>query len=340
MGGGEICIEGRYDSAVGMAEASMPTGPWRQKSLDEKKLRFVMKRSSMPAQISSSNYINHGVMCNHKAASTSTPVHGQDATLMKLKKKSPLLMKGHHPSPQQQRMYVDDFSDFDCLLEAEEKEAGKTNGGGRTKDGECQTGEELVQAMFLQLRRRRFHTSATTSNTTTTNIPSPQHPQHHHHPTTLELGVVKEVTFSTHPVPVHRAVTWSSGQEEDEEEEEVEGDLWGGGRGRGGGGGRGGHRGDAPLPPRRLSDLSSLSYADGVSTPDTPCHESQQQRRSSDTSDMSSPHSAGSASQPHHHHHTVYHRPPTPRTPRRLLIQNNNSHHDLPTTADGKVPPS
>ncbi|XP_076445848.1 LOW QUALITY PROTEIN: metabotropic glutamate receptor 5-like [Babylonia areolata] len=206
----EMTREGRYD-AVGKSDANTPTA-WRQKSLDEKQLRFVMKRSSMPAQISSAAYINHGVLYNHRAATTTACSPSSASSEepcgrlhQKNKKKSP------------HRLYVDDFSDFDSLMEGgageetRKKEgvvsASAGRGGGRFRDGECQTGEELVQALFLQLRRRRFHTSSSSaaaaggeSNTTPSPTQQQQQQQqpHHYNPHHTGLGTVKEVTFSPH----------------------------------------------------------------------------------------------------------------------------------------------
>ena len=297
------------------ADPSVPSA-WRQKSLDEKKLRFVMKRSSMPAQMSTSSYINHGVLANHKAATAAASPAAQLKPEVsgkggESKAKSPVL------KAQERRLYIDDFSDFDCLLEEEEREVKEDAGRRRrssssTRDRECQTGDELVQAMFLQLRRRRFQTSSGS------NTPSPLHP-------TRDLGVMKEVTFSTHVVPVHVDTTCApsrGGGRVPEHlplfSEMVNEGSW---RTRSA-------AGNSPLmeSQRRPSDLSSLSYMDGVSSPDTPGQAPPPLRRCSDTSDVSSIHRG---------FHNIYHRPPTPRTPRKLLIQNN--HSDI-TAGDGGLP--
>ncbi|KAK7108134.1 hypothetical protein V1264_015925 [Littorina saxatilis] len=324
--------EGRYD-AINKSDSKMQRA-WRQKSLDEKKLRFVMKRSSIPTQLSSSTYVNHGVLANHKtpAAGSSgvqTPPRAESKGFDS-KRKSPML-KG-----QQGRNYIDDFSDYDCLLEEEEREASSSGGtkssvsrGSMYRDSECQTGEELVQAMFLQLRRRKFHSSSSSNTPSSPYLPIRDF-EGVVKEVTFDTNVVKEVTFDTHVVPVHVDSSWSQQQQSpplnehapkvpeelpllsrnlnDEnflrtEEFEDSGGLRA----------EGGHH------QRRLSDLSALSYMDGVSSPETPGSQGQQPlpRRSSDTSDVSS----------HRAFHNIYHRPPTPRTPRKLLIQNN--HNDI-----------
>ncbi|KAK7503017.1 hypothetical protein BaRGS_00005643 [Batillaria attramentaria] len=292
--------EGRYD-AVCRADSKVQRA-WRQKSLDEKKLRFVMKRSSMPAHLSSSSYINHGVLANHKAGAgpQKTNSKGNDS-----KKRSPILKP-------KQRVYIDDFSDFDCLLEEESsdnKDGGSSvrytvAGGGRLRDCECQTGDDLIQAMFSQLRRRRPAESDSST-------PSPHHPP-------PEFLPVKNVTFNTHVVPVHIDSPWHQQSRDQSAGAEALSPL---GRHYDDANylqtGEGGDRARGSEFHRRLSDGSSLSYADGVSSPETPL---QGPRRCSDTSDVSSKASL----QNFHHHHNIYHRPPTPRTPRKLIIQNTD----------------
>ena len=306
--------EGRYD-AVCKAETKVQRA-WKQKSLDEKKLRFVMKRSSIPTQLSTSTYVNHGVLTNHKAAAasstTATPQPKSDSKgFLDSRKKIPSL----RAQQQQQRLYVDDFADFDCLLEEDEKEVNEgtagTGKGTTYKDSECQTGEELVQAMFLQLRRRRFQSSSGS------NTPSP------HRPVKGFGGGLKEVTFNTHVVPVHVDSSWSQANERSQVPDQLplsrnfNDDSYL----------RTGETGEAAVSveaQRRLSDLSSLSYIDGTSPPGTPAPDLPP-RRSSDISDVSS----------HRGYQNIYHRPPTPRTPRKLLIQNN--HNDI--TADNNSLP-
>ena len=292
---------------------------WKQKSLDEKRLRFVMKRSSIPTQLSSSTYVNHGVLANHKAAAgaaastaSTLPPKPETKGFLESRKKSPSMKA-------QQRMYVDDFADFDCLLEEEATSSAKTAQAATAskeslyRDSECQTGEELIQAMFLQLRRRRFQSSSGN------NTPSPRRP-------TRELGApVKEVTFNTHVVPVHVDSSWSRASEHSQVPEQLpllsrnfneENYL------------RTGEDGDGAASveaQRRLSDLSSLSYMDGASSPEMPVLGPH--RRSSDTSDVSSHRGC---------HQNIYHRPPTPRTPRKLLIQNN--HNDIAGDSSSCMP--
>ena len=291
---------------------------WKQKSLDEKRLRFVMKRSSIPTQLSSSTYVNHGVLANHKAAAGAT---ASTASTLLPKPESKGFLESRKKSPStkaQQRMYVDDFADFDCLLEEEASSSAKTAQAATAskeslyRDSECQTGEELVQAMFLQLRRRRFQSSSGN------NTPSPRRP-------TGEFGApVKEVTFNTHVVPVHVDSSWSRASEHSQVPEQLpllsrnfneENYL------------RTGEDCDGAASveaQRRLSDLSSLSYMDGASSPEMLVLGPH--RRSSDTSDVSS----------HRGYQNIYHRPPTPRTPRKLLIQNN--HNDIAGNSSSSMP--
>ena len=311
------CREGRYDS-VSKADAKVQKA-WRQKSLDEKKLRFVMKRTSIPAQDPASSFVNHGVLSsNHKAASTSRSASAPvTSDRPGGRRRTPRLTE------QQQHLYIDDFSDYDCLLENADEEARDACRAVQVRDGECQTGDDLVQAMFLQLRRRRFQTSAggLDGDNVADGHPFPPHP-----PVSREFHPVKEVTFDAHVVPVSRspppsnrcraapeALPLLARRESDE----------------GGGVGVGTDVVNVDVS-RRLSDLSPLcgGGAAGVdaggSSPEPPAQNLP--RRRSDTSDMFSSHSP--------RHSSIYHRPPTPRTPRKLLIQNhlNGDNSSLPQT--------
>ncbi|KAL8613953.1 hypothetical protein ACOMHN_023189 [Nucella lapillus] len=304
-------MEGRYDS-LSKAESKIAQ-PWKQKSLDEKRLRFVMKRTSIPAHLAASaNYVNHGVLTSYKAAAAAAssfpPSHSTESP-----KRLPMLSEN-------QQLSFSEFSDSECLLEDSDMEgeggiSSSRNGPvGRFRDTGCQTGDDLVQVMFLQLRRRRFQNNPVSLQTSSSPRPHPRR----------EGEPVKEVTFSTQVVPVHVDSAWSQSSEQLKAPEnqpllgcgDFLDDLGSLDRLEGEDGmGVDGHR--------RLSNLSSQSYRDGGSSSTSEAaHQNRMIRRCSDTAE---------ASTHHHHHHSIYHRPPTPRTPRKLLIQNN--HNDI--SADG-----
>ncbi|XP_076466154.1 uncharacterized protein LOC143297622 [Babylonia areolata] len=375
--------EGRYDS-VSRAEDGRGGGggknsqSWKQKSLDEKRLRFVMKRTSIPAQLasvspsgagaappssssstttsSSSNYVNHGVLTNHKAAaavaagglasSSFPPSHSRGGgggggcggvVVVEPRKRLPRLTE-------HQQVSFSEFSDSDCMLQESDRNGegrgggrggggggdaesgggsgrvivggggrgggssggrgcgggggggdvggGSSSPGGRFRDQECQTGDDLVQIMFLQLRRRRFQSNNNnnfsgapmlpSSSSTHSHSPSPSSPPSRQAVRRRDQDPVKGVTFSTHVVPVHVDCAWSSDHrhqhrhhhlpepgehqpllghadlddEEEEEEEEEEGEEWRRTEGLVGGGCGGGDGAVRCDVHRRLSDLS------------------------------------------------------------------------------------